>query len=632
MEKLKIKIKQRFSFNPDEKRNFILKHCQAEYHDLKKVADLLLNNTFLFNSNWDMEPCPVSYEINPLKWDIVCHDDPEWTFMLNRQEYLLKLIVAYIIEKDVRYVNKCKEFIFDWINQVKEFTPGSLTTRTIDTGIRCLSWLKVCIYLVALNQINNDELLCIIGNIEKQILFLRENYIDKYSLSNWGVLQTSAILSCYDVFKEYFNIDEINNFAFEELKHQIQLQILEDGSQWEQSIMYHVEVFRALMDIYKYCMNTRDFLNPILHKMAYYIQMMTGPDFHQIPTGDSDVSDTRDILTHAALLLDDERLMLDKKIISIESVLMFDSEKLDLFKTMKPNYIEKESILFKDSGQVCAKYYNNYMYFKCGQMSSGHTHSDLNSICLYHKGKPIFVDSGRYTYTEIKERYDLKSSYSHSSVIIDDCPEEIIKDSWDFLRYPQAMHIEMNSRDCFTYCEGSYIAENRYYAKRKCLMLSEIGWIIIDDIRYKGEHHVSTSFVLDSAIRYDNGKIGQLCVYTQKDFESKDTIVSKKYNQLNKSSKIVKSNLFKDRFLDYTMFIDEEFDIETMTIMQSGQTNALPNSIAFRIYNSHYSYIVAFVNDEIHTGMKICQVGNYKLRGKCVVFDCNNNQMIRLKN
>ena len=101
--------------NPDFCRNYLLDYQANSYADQKRIADLLLTNTFLFEDNWDMEPCHIPYHLDPITWQEAVTDDPEWNFMLNRQTYLQKLILVYLVERDERYLLTAKGFILNWI-------------------------------------------------------------------------------------------------------------------------------------------------------------------------------------------------------------------------------------------------------------------------------------------------------------------------------------------------------------------------------------------------------------------------------------------------------------------------------------------------------------------------------------
>lgn len=293
----------------DQCRDYILSQCSKNYEKVKSSLERLMDNCFVFDSPWDMEPCSKMHQIQPMAWNQFFEDDPEWAYMLNRQEYLLQFMVGYLVEGDKDYIQKCKFFLFDWIEQAREFSPQSLMTRTLDTGIRSFTWLKLVLLLLKFDLLEEEELEQILASLEKQIHFMREHYRAKFTLSNWGMLQTIPMLAIYHFFSDKMDLEEVYHFASEELKKQIETQILEDGTQFEQSILYHVEVYKALLDLCILLPDLQESFQELLEKMATYIQMMTGLDGRTLAFGDSDSTETTEILSLSAVVLNKEDLL-----------------------------------------------------------------------------------------------------------------------------------------------------------------------------------------------------------------------------------------------------------------------------------------------------------------------------------
>ena len=55
---------------------------------LLQTADMICDNTFIFNHKWDMEACnvPVKFD-GEIQWNKIPFEDEEWAFMLNRHKY-----------------------------------------------------------------------------------------------------------------------------------------------------------------------------------------------------------------------------------------------------------------------------------------------------------------------------------------------------------------------------------------------------------------------------------------------------------------------------------------------------------------------------------------------------------------
>ncbi|HJA06648.1 MAG TPA: hypothetical protein H9798_05800, partial [Candidatus Mediterraneibacter pullicola] len=126
---------------------YLREYCKAEAEELLERADELKDQRFRFVDKWDMEPCETPYHLEKMEWDRTPNGDPEWVYMLNRHDYMYKLYLAYSLTGDRGYVEKLRWYLFHWIqnNEIKE--EGTETTRTIDTGIRCMSWQFLLLHL-----------------------------------------------------------------------------------------------------------------------------------------------------------------------------------------------------------------------------------------------------------------------------------------------------------------------------------------------------------------------------------------------------------------------------------------------------------------------------------------------------
>lgn len=624
------------SFEEGFCRNYIKTYNLTDYKRIKENVDLLMENTFIFNDNWDMEPCPVPYHLEVIHWDKQVTDDPEWNFMLNRQSYLYKLVVVYLVEGDDKYLDKIKYFIFDWIDKDYILDKNSLTSRTLDTGIRCLAWLKVLLFLKRFNAISNVEEEKMISSVRRQFVFLYDNYIEKYTLSNWGILQTTAMLAWFYYYEDALQLPEIKRFAEIELFEQIRLQVFEDGSQYEQSIMYHVEVYRSLLELAILVPSYKGLYRSTLVEMSEYIYMMTGPDHHQFAFGDSDVTDTRDILTMSAIFLQSNQLA-SKSFhhLDIESLLYFGEKGVESFMKLKPLQTWREGRLFESSGHVCLHDDRRFLFYKCGPLGSAHSHSDQNSICLYDLGQPIFVDPGRYTYTEDSLRHELRSSKAHSTCLIDDKPVEIVDDSWTYLTYPNADYLTLKQENDLSLIESSFSSAledgGSLRHKRSVLALPNGITLILDHLNCLGQHRLTTQFILDDQVTFNKQTVNDLKIISDYPFREEQMTISKKYNEFTQSKKIVKEATFKDVIYDYTLLADKGCQVKRQPLLQTASNKELKNSFGFEIVGNDYHYLIAIQSEDILSGDKLYKIDGVKCRGKIVVLDKKFERVYRLK-
>ncbi|CYX00302.1 heparinase II/III-like protein [Streptococcus suis] len=616
-------------------KTYILNQQDAAYKQLLLSCQNLLNDIFIFEDNWDMEPCSVGYHLAPLDWTADCHGDEEWTFMLNRQEYLWKLVLAYLVEKDSRYMEQVKRFIFSWIEQVTDWHPKRTSSRTLDTAIRCLSWLNILPFLIDWGGLSENEYKKLLASIQQQLLYLRRHYRAKDRLSNWGIFQTGAMLLAYTYIGDQVDLEELHHFAHQEIKEQIQTQILEDGTQFEQSFLYHVEVYKLLLELAFLLPAYRKKWTPVLKKMADYVLQMTGPDGKSVALGDSDVHCTSDILQMTAIFFEDSTYLVDDSKLDLGVLFLVGENGLRVFEHLTAQPRSSGGQHFSESGHSVVKEGDSYLCFKAGPMGSAHSHSDQNSLCFYNKGQPIIIDSGRFSYRECEERYLLKSAWAHSTCILDGYSPEQIKGSWEYDTYPQFISHSYKSFEHCHWMQGVYQAKTSqglpYWHKRQVLMVGGDLLLIVDSVDCSGQHELTCQLILDERVKIGEEQLNDLRLYSQKDFEIQKTVCSPRYNQLVETNKLVKKESFRDRLVTFTLLADEAIRVKQLPVYQTDY-HLIESGLAFSCQGKGLNILLVVSDNDICKGEKLLQVAGYKLRGKCLVVDRDKRQVVRLKN
>lgn len=634
-------------FNEYDKKfviDYIEKNTKREYEKKLIGANLLLNNSFVFDNTWDMEQCNIPYRIDPFNWNYTPNGDNEWIFMLNRHEYLNKLLIAYYIEKDEKYIEKLKWFIFNWIDNNEITIKGGNTIRTIDTGIRCLAWIELLIHLISENKLSDDEILKIVLSIKEQVKYLKDAYIGKYTLSNWGVLQTTSIVAIYLWLDEFFEDKELKKWAESELYTQIEMQVFDDGSHWEQSLMYHVEVINCSIKLINYSQKLnskldKDF-NKKINSMIEYLMYSKAPNSSQEAQGDSDVTDVRDVIVKGAVLFNNELLkgaaFKDMDLMSIWSLGKKGYEKFNSINKREPEEINK---IFKDSGNIYLRdsfnENSNFTYLQNGTLGSSHGHVDLGHISIHHNGKPYIVDCGRYTYVdEDPLREYLKSYKAHNVCVIDRDPHGVPNKSWSYHSYGDVVKNYFESKDGISYVEMPYTSTLKdgtpYLINRKVLYINKGIWLIVNDVKCSGNHILESIYNLDNKVKVsinekevsleNNGDI--LKLYSKEIFERKNGLISKCYNEITNNSKIVKKIKFNNFNVNYDIIINSPIKIKSGQIHQFNNLEKIDEDLVIVkefVISDNEEYIVIVFNKETYKGGKIYYYKDVPIYGKVVV-------------
>ena len=278
-------------------------------------ADRILKNSFVFQEHWEMERTHEAVVFgDKIEWDAVPFGDPEWLYALNRHTCFLILGKAWRYrcgEKDeagrskaLEYGKKFVALLEDWLENAP-LAPESRngTWRSLEAGIRVEFWLKSMALFdncpLFTEEIRERMEVCLREHAE----YLLEVNLPFHRLSNWGILQNHGLLLLGLYFGENGWIQE----AGRRLDEESHLQVFRDGTQWEQSPMYHGEVLYCLLDS---LLHLKRFDRPAprrlwekVRKMVYALAAWCKPDGHMPCHGDSDDIDARDLIAEGAVLL-----------------------------------------------------------------------------------------------------------------------------------------------------------------------------------------------------------------------------------------------------------------------------------------------------------------------------------------
>lgn len=562
-------------------------------------AELILENKLNFIHPCDMERCETVYSI-PNSWNETPNGDDEWIYMRARLGYFDGLILKYTLTKDIKYVEKIKEIISNFITHHK-ILKYEKSTRTLDSGIRIVNILRVLIFFEK-HKIDYDNL--IVEHLSKTCDYLFDSYISKYDGSNWGFIQMAGVYS----YALYFDDVKKKKESFKFLKKQLEMQILDDGLHWEKSQTYHYQIVIYLMfiiyisKIKNETCNIKFFLK-YLKKTTISIENLHYPDNTQINFGDSDDNEIESILSLAKYLLNEESVY---KITNISKMFIPDA----VVKT-KEKTKERKVASFLKSGYIHV--FDDKFSFSTYStpMSSSHTHIDYLHFNYYYN-KKIFVDNGRYTYTDSDIRNYLKSAYAHNSIIIDDTPASKILGSWDYDNYQDVLPIDViNEKEGLILKLAIYDNVNNALIQRHFINIEE-NVLIINKIKCRGKHSIKMLYNL-----YPNTKIEKLknhillndeIAFRVSEYSVTDGIYSPMYNKICKSKKIVVEKTFVDEYVEVNAILNKSVTFEDLQVYQ-GENKVLDNRAkAYRLKTEKGSYIIFIKPNEIYEGQKVFHV------------------------
>lgn len=602
-------------------------------------ADELMHQTFTFNKAWDMERCLTPYTLPVIDWNDHQNDDPEWCFMLSRMDYLDHLLLASLLTGDIAYADKAKEYILNWITAHPSIV-SEQSTRTLDTGIRVMNWMEALPYLSMLHALTEDELTRITDSMFAQMQYLKENYLPKYKTSNWGSIQTCAIVSVLPFLRADFLSDPLYQWALDEMTLQFSIQVYPDGMHWEQSTMYHIEVLNYGMKAVHYMgLHLQPCPSAVKEQVYALAKALVGqlmPSGEIETFGDSDRVCARDVLSRAALLFDDPTFRfvgLDE--LDPESLYVLGVPAAQRYATLPASAPQSMHYDGEDSGMYTLRSSwdkdASFTMFTNGSLGSGHGHSDNLHLSACYQGDPVLIDSGRFTYREDHPlRVQLKGMAAHNGVMIDDKAYCVPSDSWGYADFGLPLKNYVRHAGNLHYFEGAMLGHDPLQVwVRKVIVVDPAIWMIVDEVKCDGAHEAHSRLHFDPAatvspagdchrVTTPHAALTLTCPGTVS-YTSEPC--SLRYNEQQPHTVVHSKTAFTDSATLITTLCGDGITVQDAPVFQNLTEPTAPDFAQARkfILSPTESYTVAVYSKEIYRGKKVLSCEGMPYHAKCVV-------------
>lgn len=602
-------------------------------------ADELMHQAFTFNKTWDMERCLTPYTLPVIDWNTHQNDDPEWCFMLNRMDYLDHLLLASLLTGEIRYTDKAKEYILNWIAAHPTIV-SEPSTRTLDTGIRVMNWMEALPYLSMLHVLNEDELTRITDSMLAQMQYLKENYLPKYKTSNWGSIQTCAIVSVLPFLRADFLSDPLYQWALDEMTLQFSIQVYPDGMHWEQSTMYHIEVLNYSMKAVHYMgLHLQPCPSAVKEQVYALAKALAGqltPSGEIETFGDSDRVCARDVLSRAALLFDDPTFRfvgLDE--LDPESLYVLGVPAAQRYATLPASAPQSMHYDGEDSGMYTLRSSwdkdASFTMFTNGSLGSGHGHSDNLHLSACYQGDPVLIDCGRFTYREDHPlRVQLKGMAAHNGVMIDDKAYCVPSDSWGYADFGLPLKNYVRHAGNLHYFEGAMLGHDPLQVwVRKVIVVDPAIWMIVDEVKCDGAHEAHSRLHFDPAVTVspagDCHRVttphAALTLTCPGAVSYTSEPCSLRYNEQQPHTVVHSKTAFTDSATLITTLCGDGITVQDAPVFQNLTEPTAPDFAQARkfILSPTESYTVAVYSKEIYRGKKVLSCEGMPYHAKCVV-------------
>jgi hypothetical protein len=423
--------------------------------------------------------------------------DHKWIWELNRHQHLVVLAQAFLLSGNSEYLREIENQIRQWLQQ-NPFQRGMNWTSALEVAFRAMSWAWVT--HLAGPHLTRDIREKIEWGLYLHSLYLGNN-LSVYFSPNTHLLGEAVALHALGIlFPHLPNARHAREIGGQLVRTQMNKQVREDGSHFEQSTYYHVYaldmfLFHAVLEAPDECYLSK------LERMAEFLNRLLGADRRLPFLGDDDGGrwfhpyGERDTFGRATLaccniLFGEERWPCE--VADYHSQACWWLPLKDDLPSVALSRDALTSKFFPDSGLIFLEAANSKIVLDAGPMgsgSAGHSHADALSLTANIGGVDWLIDPGTFTYVgDAQDRNAFRGTAAHNTIRIDGLDQA---DPAGPFRWVNTPTVELLRRD-------SSAAEDVVEAKcsyrgfehwRSMRFLKPFALLVVDHVQGpKGEH------------------------------------------------------------------------------------------------------------------------------------------------
>lgn len=618
------------------------------------IADEICAGRFIFQDHWEMERTHTAVDFGPaasdIDWGAVPFGDPEWIYAMNRHTSFVNLGKAWQYTGDHRYANRYAALLDDWIARVPlTDESASNTWRSLETGLRAENWLRAAALFADSGVLTDERRARMDACLTVHAEYLAKTFNVFHRLSNWGVLQDCGLYQ----LGLYFGREDWCALAARRIDENLHQAVFADGSQWEQSPLYHCEVLHCALNVVRLAQKTGRALPARLmdntHRMCTALAKWLKPNGELLLQSDSDTVDARDLLVLGAVLFRDADLHAGGGDAFLEENLWdFGPEAEAAYKALPMGHKQTESAALPDSGNYMLRgAQGSYVHMHCGCLGSGHGHADLLHVDAGIAGEDVLLDEGRYTYVNDPVRHAMKDPAAHNTTRVDDCDFSTCLDSWGYSALAVPVKGEYRFTDTADFVSGAHLGylDKGLFTQRKLVFLKQLGVLLIfDQLMGRGTHTFEQNFhfgegtlTLDGQTAHWQGTKAAATLYCLGDgltLDAHKAPFSRQYNKLLEGDALTVRRTRTD-FNSFVAVLQLKADAaqpdltaELLPVrklrLKTPLTDAQAQAVRLTVHGE--AVTVLLCHAEVISEVDLLAAGDCAAYGKAIVFDAGHPQ------
>jgi hypothetical protein len=353
--------------------------------------------------------------------------DHKVVWELNRHQHLPLLAQAFLLTGNRAYLDEAFAQLGGWL-AANPFLRGINWASALEVAFRALSW--TWLWQIAGREMPEPLRARFLTELYRHGRFLELN-LSIYFSPNTHLLGEAVALHALGVlFPAFPRAARWAETGGRIVEEQMQRQVREDGSHFEQSAYYHVYAVDFFL-FHRLLAKPPAFYEEGVLRMAEYLDALTGSCGTLPLIGDDDggrlfhpygerVGFGRASLATCAVLFDRPEWLRDREDLACQAAWWLGPEALEQRRSEAPL---PASRLFADAGTAVMAAREVHVVIKAGSFgegSGGHSHSDALSLTVRLAGREILIDPGTFTYVgDPVERNRFRGTAAHNTVRVD---------------------------------------------------------------------------------------------------------------------------------------------------------------------------------------------------------------------
>lgn len=351
---------------------------------------------------WSERKNPAWHPGRPFDWSADPNTDRNWRFRINALEHLDAYFHGLARTGDPRYYAIIEQAVFDWIdyNLVRDGR-NDFKWYDMSAGIRAARLASLYYHGISRGELDEGELRLLLAAMDMHVEALKNpRYLNP---GNHGLFQMNGLAAICHVARVLRSCDEAGPYARRAFQHLAEAQFTPEGMHAEHSSQYHPWAIRMIEEMLSF-----GYLGGIDTSFLDAAKANTIHWFY--PDGEMH-------------LLGDSGELHACRIRNIHPYVEFlcAGGEAGVAPAETFSWLPQSGYaIARSSWDVKPLSGQSFLFLNAAFHSQAHRHADDLSILWYDAGRPILVDSGKYTYDVDEWREYVKSTRAHNTVEVDE--------------------------------------------------------------------------------------------------------------------------------------------------------------------------------------------------------------------